>query len=101
MAYDFCVGRGRNIRRRSCAAGRARWCATSSRAMSSVLRQDDRTAAGCLVHSRRKFDELIKVNQSPVALQAVQRIALIYRVEREVQALTADARLAMRQTRSR
>ena len=38
----------------------------------SVLRQDDRTGAGCLAHARRKFDELIKVNQSPVAQQAVQ-----------------------------
>jgi len=35
-----------------------------------------------LAHARRKFDELIKVNQSPVAQQAVQRIAMIYRVER-------------------
>ena len=47
----------------------------------SVIKQERRTGAGCLAHARRKFDELIKVNQSPVAQQAVQRIALIYRVE--------------------
>ena len=64
-----------------------------------MLKQDGRTAAGCLAHARRKFDELIKVNQSPVALQAVQRIALIYRVECEAAAFTAEARLAMRQAR--
>ena len=50
---------------------------------------------------RRSFDELIKVNQSLMALQAVQRIALIDRVEREANGLTADARLAMRQVRSK
>ena len=67
----------------------------------SVVTQDGRTGAGCLAHARRKFDELIKVNQGPVALQAVQRIALIYRVEREAQALTAEVRRAMRQARSK
>ena len=60
-------------------AGQVRWCATSSKGYESVLKQDDRTGAGCLAHARRKFDELIKVNHSPAALQAVRRIALIYR----------------------
>ena len=67
----------------------------------SMVKQEGRKGAGCLAHARRKFDELIKVNQSPVAQQAVQRIALIYRVEREAQGLTADARLAIRQARSK
>ena len=40
------------------------------------LKLPGRKTAGCLAHARRKFDELIKVNQSPVAFQAVQRIAL-------------------------
>ena len=44
---------------------------------------------------------MIKVNQSPVALQAVQRIARIYRVEREAQDLAAEQRLAKRQVRSK
>ena len=67
----------------------------------SVIKQEGRKGAGCLAHARRKFDELIKVNQSPVAQQAVQRIALIYRVELEARGLTADARLAIRQARSK
>ena len=67
----------------------------------SVVEQHSQTGAGCLAHARRQFDELIKVNQSPVALQAVQRIARIYRVEREAQALTAEVRLTMRQARSK
>ena len=66
-----------------------------------MLKLDGGTAAGCLAHSRRKFDELIKVNQSPVATQAVQRIAWLYRIEREAQDLAPNDRLATRQARSR
>ena len=66
-----------------------------------VLKLEGRTAAGCLAHARRKFDELIKVNQSPVATQAVQRIAWLYRIEREARDLPEEERLAMRQTRSK
>ena len=101
VAYDFCVGRGAKYP----TAFLHGWVGTLVRdefkGYESVLKQDGRTGAGCLAHARRKFDELIKVNQSPVALQAVQRIALIYRIEREAQALTADERLAMRQARSK
>ena len=44
---------------------------------------------------------LIKANQSPVALHAVQRIALIYLVEGEAQELTADERLAVPRARTK
>ena len=67
----------------------------------SVVKLHARKAAGCLAHARRKFDELIQDNQSPVALQAVQRIAWIYRIEREIQALSVADRLAAKQHRSK
>ena len=99
VAYDFCVGRGAKYPM----AFLHGWAGTLVRdefkGYDSVLKQDGRTGAGCLAHARRKFDELIKVNLSPVAQQAVQRIALIYRVELEARGLTADARLAIRQAR--
>ena len=60
-----------------------------------------RKAAGCLAHARRKFDELIRDNQSPVALEAVQRIPKIFRIEREVHSLSIEERLAVRQSRSK
>lgn len=52
-----------------------------------MLNLERRIEAGCAAHARRKFDKLIKVNQSPVAAQAVQRIAAIYGVEREARGL--------------
>ena len=98
---DFCVGRSAKYP----TAFLHGWAGTLVRdefkGYESVLKQDGRAGAGCLAHARRKFDELIKVNQSPVAQQAVQRIALIYRVEREARELTADERLAVRQARSK
>ena len=66
-----------------------------------MIKLHDRKAAGCLAHARRKYDELIKDNQSPVALQAVQRIAWIYRLEREIRGLPAAERLAVRQSQSK
>lgn len=57
-----------------------------------------RFAAGCLAHGRRKFDELLREGgHSAVATEALQRIAQIYRVERELAALPVQARLDSRQ----
>ena len=101
VAYDFCVGRGAKYP----TAFLQGWTGTLVRdefsGYAAVLKLEGRKAAGCLAHARRKFDELIKVNQSPVALQAVQRIASIYRVEREAKELTSDERHAVRQLRSK
>nr|WP_310735044.1 IS66 family transposase [Azohydromonas aeria] len=61
----------------------------------------DRRSAACLVHARRKFDELAKAGASDVAVQAIERIARIYRVEAELGSLAADERLAVRQALAR
>ena len=39
-----------------------------------------------MAHARRKFDELVKIGHSPMAMQAVQRIAALYRIEHEARA---------------
>ena len=55
--------------------------------------------AGCLAHARRKFDELARANSSPVATQALQRIASLYRIDHEARAMTALDRLQSRPLR--
>ena len=62
-----------------------------------------RHAAGCVAHSRRKFEELTKPGSgaSPVALEAMQRLARIYYVERHFAGMTPEARLDGRQRLSR
>jgi hypothetical protein len=62
-----------------------------------IVAEPGRIAAGCLAHARRKFDELLRDNgRSAVATQALQHIAQIYRVERELAVLTCKERLVGR-----
>ena len=56
---------------------------------------------GCWAHARRKFCDLQLANQSQIAEQAVQQIAQIYAIEREVRGLNHHDRQATRQERSR
>ena len=66
----------------------------------AALKIDGRIEAGCLAHARRKFDELVKANASQVAVQAIVRIAGLYRIEADARGLTTAQRLQMRQGRS-
>ena len=97
VVYDFCLGRGAKYPLSFLHGWTGTLVRDEFKGYDSVLKLPGRVAAGCLAHARRKFDELIKINQSPLAQQAVQRIAGIYRIEREARELNADDRLAMRQ----
>jgi transposase len=70
--------------------------------------------ASCWAHARRKFFELADIEAaarrkaqrrtpqaiSPMALEAVQRIDALFDIERSINGLPADQRLAVRQERS-
>jgi len=51
---------------------------------------------GCLAHERRKFFDLHKANQSPMALAALNRIAVLYAIEAEGKALSIEERKCLR-----
>ena len=101
VVYDFCVGRGAKYP----VAFLQNWSGTlvcdGYAAYDTVFKLERRIEAGCLAHARRKFDELIKDNQSPLAAQAVQRIARLYGIEREARDLSIKQRLDMRQSRAK
>ncbi len=101
VVYEFCVGRGAKYP----VAFLKDWSGTlvcdGYAAYDAVFKFERRIEAGCLAHARRKFDELIKDNQSPVATQAVQRIAKLYGIEREARNLSSEQRLNMRQERAK
>jgi len=101
VAYDFCLGRGAKYPQAFLHGWSGTLVRDEFKGYDSVLKLDGRMAAGCLAHARRKFDDLVKVNQSPVALQAVQRIAWIYRIEAEARDLPEGGRLALRQAQAR
>ncbi|MCB1632232.1 MAG: IS66 family transposase [Pseudomonadales bacterium] len=52
---------------------------------------------GCWAHARRKFVDLYKASKSALAEEAIERIGLLYRIEREAAQLDAEARTRWRQ----
>ena len=59
------------------------------------------TEVGCLAHARRKFFDLHASNKSQIAQSALEQIARIYDIEREIKELPADVRQRIRQEKSK
>jgi transposase len=57
--------------------------------------------AACWAHVRRKFYDLEVAHKSPVAAEALERIAGLYAIEREIRGRPPDERREVRNTRSR
>jgi len=55
------------------------------------------TEAACWAHGRRKLFKLAEVARAPLAAEAVRRIDQIFAVERAINGLPAEQRLAVRQ----
>lgn len=53
--------------------------------------------AACWAHTRRKFYEIAKADGSPIALEAVRRIAELYAIETRNRGMAPVERLAVRQ----
>ena len=61
----------------------------------------DIALAACWAHARRKFYDLHEATGSPIAAEALRRIAELYAIERSIQGGTADARRHVRNTSAR
>jgi transposase len=59
------------------------------------------TEAACWAHGRRKLFELAELQKAPIAIEAVRRIDELFAIEREINGLPPDQRLAVRTQRSR
>ena len=57
--------------------------------------------AACWAHVRRKFYDLQVAHKSPVAQEALERIAALYAIEKEIRGRPPDERRHIRQTRAR
>ncbi len=57
--------------------------------------------AACWAHARRKFFDLHQAHQSPVAKEALERIAQLYAIEKEIRGKPPEKRRDVRQARSR
>ncbi len=57
--------------------------------------------AACWAHARRKFFDLARINKAPIAIEAVERIDALFAIERDINGMTPQQRLAVRAERSR
>lgn len=57
--------------------------------------------AACWAHVRRKFYDLQVAHKSPIAQEALERIAALYAIEKEIRGRPPDERREIRQTRAR
>jgi transposase len=57
--------------------------------------------AGCIAHVRRKFYDLYVAHKSPVAAEALERIAALYAIEKEIRGRLPDQRREIRNARRR
>ena len=61
----------------------------------------DIVLAACWAHARRKFYEFHKATGSPIAAEALRRIAELYAIEKEIRGRSAKERQGIRHIRSR
>jgi transposase len=101
VVYDFCTGRGSKYPADFLSGWSGTLTCDDYGGYDVIFRREGCIEAGCLAHARRKFDELAKANASPVAMQAIVRIAKIYKVEGQTREMTPEARLAHRQQHAR
>lgn len=64
------------------------------------LYQGGATEAACMAHCRRPFFELHASDGSPLALEALQRIAALYAIEDTIRGQPPEVRLRVRQAQS-
>jgi transposase len=67
----------------------------------ALAEHGDVALAFCWSHVRRRFYELAAAGAAPIASEALERIAGLYRIESEVRGLSADSRRAARHDKSR
>jgi transposase len=101
VVFDFCPGRGGKYPSKFLGGWFGTLVIDAYGGYGGALSLEGRHTAYCFAHARRKFDELFKANASPVAAEAIQRIAWLYRIEADARALSSQERLQMRQERSK
>jgi transposase len=101
VVYEFCLGRGAKYPLEFLKGWSGTLISDGYGVYDQVLKQETRVGAACFAHSRRKFDELVKDNLSPVGTQAIQRIAALYQIERQVKGFSPEDRQAIRQSSSK
>jgi transposase len=67
----------------------------------TLAKRNDVQLAFCWSHVRRRFYELAAAGPAPIASEALERIAGLYAIEKDIRGRNAEERRAVRQDRSR
>jgi transposase len=97
VAFDFAMSRSQAHPKRVLERFQGTLQVDGYAGYNEILRRDGVTEAGCFAHARRKFVEVYEATKSPVAQQAIHRIAGLYQIEREIDASADEVSILERQ----
>jgi transposase len=97
VVFDYCSSRSGEHARRFLGEWRGALMVDDYAGYKASFALPGMVELGCWAHARRKFVDLHKASGSAIAAEAVQRIATLYRIEREAAELDHEARYAWRQ----
>jgi transposase len=106
VLYDYDPSRGQHVPKRLLADYRGFLQSDGYEAYAGVCAANGIVQVGCWAHARRRFDEALKAQgksakgKASLAAQAINRIRLLYQIERKAQRLSDAERLALRQQRA-
>jgi len=100
VVYDFCASRAGENAKAFLGTWRGSLVCDDFSGYKQLMAQGV-TEVGCLAHARRKFFDLHTAHKSPVAQRALEQIAHVYEIERELKASSAEERQRLRQERSK
>ncbi|MGH8127635.1 MAG: IS66 family transposase, partial [Gammaproteobacteria bacterium] len=96
IVFDFCTSRSGQHARRFLGDWRGALMVDDYAGYKQSFREGV-TELACWAHARRKFVDQHKASGSAVAREAIERIAVLYRIEAQAKAMPAEERLAHRQ----
>jgi transposase len=100
VVFDYCASRSGEHARRFLGDWRGALMVDDFAGYKASFAHPGMIELGCWAHARRKFVDLHKASGSPVAAEAIARIAVLYRIEQEAADLTPEARHARRQQKA-
>ena len=97
MLYDFSMNRAHEHPKRVLAGFAGTLQVDGYSGYNDVLARETVIEAGCLAHARRKYVDVFKATASPIAKEAIVRIAELYRIEHEIDAAGQEVTILDRQ----
>lgn len=97
VVFDFCTSRSGEHARRFLGDYRGALMVDDYGGYKKLFAERGVTELACWAHARRLFVDQHKASGSPVAAEAIARVATLYRLEAQAKDLTGEARRAYRQ----